>query len=99
MIPKTPKMTRTTRAVLLEFLVDPDAELYGSKILNELGIKPGTLYPILARLVSARWLTVREERPEERDRGRPARRYYALTSEGWAAARRWKTETEVVPGR
>lgn len=82
-----PRMTKQTRAVLAEFLKDPDAELYGREIKLATDIQAGTLYPILKRLEEEGWLTSRwEEVPATR--GVPPRCYYRLTSEGRAGMRK-----------
>src|SRR6266702_8224295 len=74
-------------AVLAMFLVDPDAELYGAEITEHIGLLPGTVYPILARLLAAEWLAVRDEEGDPVLIGRPLRRYYRLTHGGIKAAR------------
>lgn len=87
-----PMMTLQTRMVLTAFLKDPDAELYGREISQMLELGTGTIYPILERLQRAGWLASRMEengmssRQNGRKRGRPPRRYYHLTSDGWSAA-------------
>jgi DNA-binding PadR family transcriptional regulator len=73
--------------VVTEFLINPDAELYGREISRRTGLLPGTLYPILARLVTAEWLAVRDEEGDPAELNRPLRRYYRLTDDGVPAAR------------
>jgi DNA-binding PadR family transcriptional regulator len=93
-------MTQQTRAVLAEFNKKPDAELYGTVLKKRTKLHPGTLYPILNRLEEAGWLTSRREPRygmpgyRQRSKGGPPRRYYRLTSEGWAVARQ-----EAAPNR
>ena len=84
----SPKMTTTTRMVLLSFLQDPDAELYGRQIIAMTGLAPGTVYPILSRLCGAGWLVDRPEHASASSTGGARRRYYQLTSDGWDTARR-----------
>jgi DNA-binding PadR family transcriptional regulator len=88
-----PNMTVQTRAVLAAF-IRPDGsevDLYGLQVVEKTGLAPGTAYPILNRLAEAGWLTSTREphrgQPGYRARrqGGPPRRYYALTSDGWAA--------------
>lgn len=88
-----PKMTLQTRQVLAEFLKDPDAERYGLDVSEATGLGRGTTYPILERLEEEGLLRSRREgrrgQPDytPRSHGGPPRRYYSLTSEGWAIAR------------
>lgn len=83
-----PRMTPQTRRVLTTFLKDPNAELYGRQVCAATSLDPGTVYPILNRMVDAGWMASRwEERPAITGRGRPARHYFRLTSDGWSAAR------------
>lgn len=72
---------------LLEALVQGGStDRYGFELSKMTGLKSGTLYPILARLESAGWLTSGWESAETT--GRPRRRYYRLTGVGAEAARR-----------
>lgn len=89
-----PKMTVQTRAVLAAFL-HPDGsemDLYGLQIVAKTGLARGTAYPILNRLEEAGWLASRREPHRgdpgyaKRQQGGPPRRYYSLTSKGWAVA-------------
>lgn len=73
--------------------LEPDKELYGLQIAEATGLGRGTAYPILERLeedgLLTSWREVRKGQPGYRPRrgGGPPRRYYRLTSEGWAVAR------------
>jgi DNA-binding PadR family transcriptional regulator len=63
---------------------DPGRWRYGYDLCTELGIRPGSMYPILIRLadrglLEAGW----EGRPEP---GRPARHLYRLSAAGHAYA-------------
>jgi hypothetical protein len=51
------------------------------------GLPSGTVHPILARLETVGWLESRWEEIDPRVEGRPARRYYRLTSDGMELAR------------
>jgi PadR family transcriptional regulator PadR len=74
--------TWATRLVLLELLHQPDRR-YGLEIAKALGIQGGTLYPALARLEAAGFLTSGWEDDDDASaNGRPPRRYYRLTAEG-----------------
>ncbi len=84
----TPRMTTQTLAVLSAVLSDPDADWYGLELSKRSGLKPGTIYPILDRLLKAEWLERRWEDIDPAMEGRPQRRLYRLTGVGAPAARR-----------
>ncbi|GAA1606835.1 hypothetical protein GCM10009804_73530 [Kribbella hippodromi] len=60
----------------------PDEHLYGLALSEHTGLKSGTLYPVLARLERASWITSDWEEVDPREAGRPRRRYYHLTGLG-----------------
>lgn len=80
-------MTTQTLAVLSRMLADPTAEHYGTELSRLVGLKSGTIYPLLDRLLKAGWLERRWEAVEPTVEGRPRRRLYRLTPAGAAAAR------------
>jgi PadR family transcriptional regulator PadR len=75
-------MTIPTQRVLQALLADPAAELYGFEIAGIAGLATGTVHPILARLEKVNWLESRWEDIDPSIEGRPARRYYRLTTDG-----------------
>ena len=83
-------MARTRRpspqatAVLLALSEDPTAWRHGYQLCQQLGLKAGSMYPILMRLADQGWL----ERTWESDvpPGRPRRHLYRLTPAGVEAA-------------
>lgn len=81
------RMTVPTRLVLKAFLDDPEAERYGFELSQLTGLRSGSLYPLLARLLERGWLAARWERLDPKLHGRPRRRYYRLTEDGLRAAR------------
>jgi PadR family transcriptional regulator PadR len=81
-IPNTSPQTLTVLAVLLEA---PRSWHYGYAISQHIGLKSGTLYPILVRLAEQGWLETRWIEPEQP--GRPARHAYRLTGDGAKSAR------------
>jgi PadR family transcriptional regulator PadR len=83
----SPRMTLPTQHVLRVLLADTSSECYGLQIGQEAGLPSGTVHPILARLEHIGWVTSRWEEVDPRSEGRPARRYYRLTSEGAELAR------------
>lgn len=79
-------MTTQTRQLLSQMLNEPEGDHYGFEILKATGLKPGTLYPMLARLEDAGWIEGRWERIDPETARRPPRRYYRLTSLGVTSA-------------
>jgi DNA-binding PadR family transcriptional regulator len=79
-------MTRSRRpsaqtvAVLLALAEDPAAWRYGYQLCQQLGIKPGSMYPILVRLADRGLLETGWD--EEVPAGRPPRHLYRLTGSG-----------------
>jgi DNA-binding PadR family transcriptional regulator len=69
--------------VLRALAAEPDAWRHGYDLVVELGLKSGSLYPILIRLSDRDLLDSRWEPTEE---GRPPRHVYRLTAEGVAEA-------------
>lgn len=83
-MPRAFNLTYPTSTVLLAIR---QGHRYGFDIMDATGLPDGTVYPILRRLekrgaLEGAW----EDEEEARAEGRPARRYYALTREGEAAA-------------
>jgi PadR family transcriptional regulator PadR len=77
-----PQMTWQTRQVLAVMGRAPLAEHYGLELAHEAGLKSGTIYPILARLEAAGWITGHWEDIDPHVEGRRPRRYYRLTARG-----------------
>lgn len=70
------------------FLDDPAVPVYGFDLMQRTRFPSGTVYPILARLERAGWITGQQEtRQDASGAGRPPRRLYRLTAEGAVAAR------------
>jgi PadR family transcriptional regulator len=51
------RATEAIAAVLAVFLEDLDRQHYGYELMGQIGFASGKIYPILARLVRAGWLT------------------------------------------
>jgi PadR family transcriptional regulator PadR len=79
----TPKMAR----VLKIFLEDPIQPRYGFEIMRLTGLASGSLYPMLARLEQAGWLTKGRENIDPHTEGRPPRLHYTITGAAVTAAR------------
>lgn len=82
------RMTMATSTVLLTMLdlTRDGGEPYGNQLALEAGLKSGVVYPILARLESAGWVTSRWD--DARVQRGSRRRYYQFTPDGIAHARR-----------
>jgi PadR family transcriptional regulator len=76
-----------TAAVLMALAARPATWRYGYELCQELGIKAGSMYPILMRLADRGLLeTSWESRDDETTAGRPPRHLYRLTGAGRALA-------------
>jgi len=84
-MPRPPLSSKQTDAVLGAFMLHPQAWRHGYDLSRDLGLKSGTLYPLLMRL-SDQGLLEAEWRPSVRP-GRPPRHAYRLTAAGAAYAR------------
>jgi PadR family transcriptional regulator PadR len=80
-------MTGPTLKVLAELLRQPMKDVSGADVARSTGLASGTLYPILIRLESAKWVTSCWEEVEPSEVKRPRRRLYRLTGEGQRNAR------------
>ena len=90
------RVTLQLLRVLEALLDEPGASRYGVELGRVTGLKSGSLYPILARLERAGWVTSAWENSDASELGRPRRRHYRLTGDGELAARR---ELARAPGR
>jgi DNA-binding PadR family transcriptional regulator len=80
------RITVPVLKVLQALIAASSAErLYGLELMDRTGLKSGTLYPVLARLEQANWVTSTWEDADPHDAGRPRRRYYELTALGQRA--------------
>ena len=93
------QITTHVLKVLSTFLSDPKAELSGAEVSKRTGLKSGTLYPILIRLESAKWLTSEWEAGDPKILGRPRRRFYSITAVGARSARTELKEFRIALGR
>lgn len=81
-----PRLTAPTIAVLEALLAaTKDAPQWSLRICMETDLGFGSVYPILDRLADLGWVTSWDE--TEPHPGRPARRYWQLSSEGREQAR------------
>jgi DNA-binding PadR family transcriptional regulator len=81
------RITVAVARVLREFVTDPSEARYGYELMQATGFPSGKLYPILARLERAGWLSKEREDVDPEQVGRPPRRLYRLSPAGAASAR------------
>jgi PadR family transcriptional regulator, regulatory protein PadR len=81
--------SRQTIAVMHALALDPSRWRYGYDLGVELGLKSGSLYPILIRLADRGLLASTWEHTEP---GKPPRHLYRLTNAGAAEAARARCE-------
>src|SRR3954464_9844064 len=89
-----PRRPSAQTVLVLDALAgDPATWRYGYEMGRQVGLKAGSLYPILIRLCDRGLLEATWE--SDPPAGRPPRHLYRLTAEGlrWAA----KTTTETTP--
>jgi PadR family transcriptional regulator PadR len=83
--------------VLRALAADPLKWRHGYELCTELGLRSGSLYPILVRLCDRELLESMWE--TDPPRGRPRRHLYRLTARGGAYAAAWATTASTVPAR
>ena len=83
----SPRLSGPTLQVLGQFLDNPSEGLSGADIAKQTGLASGTLYPLLMRLESAKWLTSKWEKIDPSREGRPRKRLYEMTSLGASQSR------------
>jgi PadR family transcriptional regulator PadR len=81
------RITSTVALVLRQFLDSPQEPRYGFDLMRSTGLQSGTLYPILARLKRAGWITSRQEDIDPAVAGRPVRQLYVIHPDALASAR------------
>ncbi len=84
LVARTRRPSPQTTALIDSFARDPATWRYGYELCHELGIKPGSMYPILMRLADRGLLETTWETDAEP--GRPPRHLYRLTPAGTAFA-------------
>jgi PadR family transcriptional regulator, regulatory protein PadR len=85
------RKTKQTQLVL-DTLARANRWMHGYEIMQKTGLKSGTLYPILDRLVANKLATQKHERINPRTAGRPPRIYYQATTKGRKMATLWRIE-------
>ena len=77
-----PQVTRHVLRLFALMTSDLLGWWWGMKLSEELDLRSGTIYPLLARLERAGWLESAWEDIDPSDEGRPRRRLYRLTGQG-----------------
>jgi DNA-binding PadR family transcriptional regulator len=73
---------------MLKLMLDePAMKRSGAEISREAKIGSGTLYPLLARLENVGWLVSEWEQIDPKEAGRPRRRFYRLSADGYNKGR------------
>src|SRR5436309_365796 len=91
------RMTIPTMRVLKALLDEPTKAHYGLEMAKAAKLPGGTIYPILARLETAGWVTGEWEDIDPATEGRRPRRYYRLTRLGTLSAQ--EELEELLPNR
>jgi DNA-binding PadR family transcriptional regulator len=90
-VTRTRRPSAQTTAVVLALADEPASWRYGYELCRQLGLQPGSLYPILVRLADRGLLETSWETANPN--GRPPRHMYRLTGSGRALA----TELAAAP--
>jgi PadR family transcriptional regulator PadR len=86
-----------TVSVVRALTADPDGWRYGYELGQEVGLKAGSLYPILIRLTERGLLEARWE--EQAGAGRPPRHLYRLTGTGRELAAQITAGAKAAPAQ
>jgi len=92
------RLTQPILKVLRFLLEKPREGRSGADMSKATRVGSGTLYPMLARLEAAGWLTSEWEAIDPHEAGRPRRRFYKLTAVGQNKARAALAELQVAAG-
>ena len=98
-MPRTRRPSAQTAAVVQALAQEPAAWQYGYQLCQDLGLKAGSVYPILMRLADRGLLETAWER--DAPEGRPPRHLYRLTGQGRVLAGELAATAEPArtPGR
>jgi DNA-binding PadR family transcriptional regulator len=92
------RLTQPTLKVLRLLLEKPREGRSGAEIAKATNVGSGTLYPMLARLESAGWLSSEWELIDPHEAGRPRRRFYRLTALGQSTAHAALSDLQIPNG-
>jgi hypothetical protein len=91
------RITMPVLKVLAAMLERPQQPNYGLGLIRDTGLKSGTLYPVLARLVDAGW--IEGSWVDAGGKGRPPRKVYRFTTGGLSSASAAVAEARTVLAR
>jgi DNA-binding PadR family transcriptional regulator len=94
----SPRLSAKALKVLSLLLEKPQVGRSGAEISRAISIGSGTLYPMLARLEMAGWLTSEWEIIDPAEAGRPRQRFYKLTGLGQSNALHALAEIHIPQG-
>lgn len=92
------RLTQPTLKILRFLLEKPREGRSGAEMSKATRVGSGTLYPMLARLETAGWLTSEWEAIDPSEAGRPRRRFYKLTGVGQRHAHAALSELQFETG-
>ena len=92
------RLTQPTLKVLRFLLERPRDGRSGAEMSKATKVGSGTLYPMLARLEAAGWLSSEWEVVNPSEAGRPRRRFYKLTGAGQNNALAALADLQMVRG-
>src|SRR2546423_13974810 len=92
------RLTQPTLKVLRFLLEKPREGRSGAEMSRATKVGSGTLYPMLARLEAAGWLSGEWEVIDPSEAGRPRRRFYRLTAVGQNSAHAALADLQMAPG-
>jgi PadR family transcriptional regulator PadR len=94
------RMSGPTLKLLKYLLENPKEGRSGAEVSKTTKLGSGTMYPLLQRLVIAKWIEGEWEDVDPSEVGRPKRRLYKLTRSGQAAATKELAQYQTsAPGR
>jgi len=92
------RLTQPTLKILRFLFEKPRERRSGAEMSRATGVGAGTLYPTLARLEEAGWLTSEWEAIDPREAGRPRKRFYKLTCVGQRNTHAALTDLQLTAG-
>jgi DNA-binding PadR family transcriptional regulator len=92
------RLTQPTLKILRFLLETPREPRSGAEMAKATKVGSGTLYPTLARLEAAGWLSSEWETIDPREAGRPRRRFYRLKAIGQKKAQHALSDLQMPAG-
>jgi len=75
-------MRKTHAVVQVAAALDMDGRNWGYELWRKSGVRSGTMYPVLWRMLDLGWLARQQEDQAAAGGNRPPRMYYTVTDEG-----------------